>query len=226
MAERSESKAFVCGHPIAHSRSPMIHGHWLKTYGIDGSYRAIDIAPADFADFMANLPAIRLRRRQCHHSAQGGGFRLRRRSRRSRRTDRRRQHALARRRQDLAAATPMSTALPPISTSTRRPGGSPRGAVVVGAGGAARAVCWRCSRPASATSASPTARSSAPGTEAIVSAAIFRRIGLDALPEILGGRRSAGQHHLARHAWRQRTAGRSRRCCPRMPSSPTSSMSR
>ena len=49
-------EAFVCGHPIAHSRSPMIHGHWLKTYGINGGYCAIDIAPADFAAFIDDLP--------------------------------------------------------------------------------------------------------------------------------------------------------------------------
>lgn len=52
MAER---RAFVTGHPIAHSRSPKIHGHWLAKYGIDGSYEAIDVAPADFASFLASL---------------------------------------------------------------------------------------------------------------------------------------------------------------------------
>jgi shikimate dehydrogenase len=56
MAERSV-EAFVCGHPIAHSRSPMIHGHWLREYGIAGSYRAIDVAPAAFPAFLAGLPA-------------------------------------------------------------------------------------------------------------------------------------------------------------------------
>ncbi|RWF38451.1 MAG: shikimate dehydrogenase, partial [Mesorhizobium sp.] len=40
----AEKKAFVTGHPIAHSRSPKIHGHWLARYGIDGSYQAIDVA--------------------------------------------------------------------------------------------------------------------------------------------------------------------------------------
>jgi shikimate dehydrogenase len=54
MAEPAK-KAFVTGHPIAHSRSPKIHGHWLATYGIDGSYRAIDVAPADFATFLGAL---------------------------------------------------------------------------------------------------------------------------------------------------------------------------
>ncbi len=47
--------AFVCGHPINHSRSPMIHGYWLKTYGIQGVYRAVDVAPEDFKTFARGL---------------------------------------------------------------------------------------------------------------------------------------------------------------------------
>jgi shikimate dehydrogenase len=49
-------EAFVCGHPIAHSRSPLIHGHWLRQYGIAGSYRAIDVSPQEFPDFLRRLP--------------------------------------------------------------------------------------------------------------------------------------------------------------------------
>ncbi len=48
-------RAFVIGHPIAHSRSPLIHGHWLKSYAIDGTYEAIDVAPATLPDFIARL---------------------------------------------------------------------------------------------------------------------------------------------------------------------------
>ncbi len=48
-------KAFVVGHPIAHSRSPMIHGHWLKTLGIAGSYEKIDIAPLEIDEFFSRL---------------------------------------------------------------------------------------------------------------------------------------------------------------------------
>ncbi|MCG6121723.1 MAG: shikimate dehydrogenase [Microvirga sp.] len=48
-------KAFVVGHPIAHSRSPLIHGHWLQRHGIDGSYERIDVAPDDFAGFIDKL---------------------------------------------------------------------------------------------------------------------------------------------------------------------------
>ena len=56
MAEATK-KAFVTGHPIKHSRSPKIHGHWLAKHDIDGSYEAIDVAPQDFAEFIAALRA-------------------------------------------------------------------------------------------------------------------------------------------------------------------------
>ena len=49
------TRAFVCGHPIAHSRSPGIHGYWLEKYGIAGSYEAVDVAAADAAGFFATL---------------------------------------------------------------------------------------------------------------------------------------------------------------------------
>jgi shikimate dehydrogenase len=38
-------KAFVCGYPIKHSRSPLIHGYWLDAYGINGTYEKIEVAP-------------------------------------------------------------------------------------------------------------------------------------------------------------------------------------
>ncbi|HVY52615.1 MAG TPA: shikimate dehydrogenase [Devosia sp.] len=48
-------RAFVIGHPIAHSRSPLIHGHWLARYGIAGSYEAIDVEPAALGAFFERL---------------------------------------------------------------------------------------------------------------------------------------------------------------------------
>ncbi len=36
-------RAGVIGWPIAHSKSPVLHGHWLERYGINGSYEAIAI---------------------------------------------------------------------------------------------------------------------------------------------------------------------------------------
>lgn len=56
-------KAFVAGYPIRHSRSPLIHGHWLKSFGISGSYQALAVAPESFGEFIAGLKA-----------GQNGGF--------------------------------------------------------------------------------------------------------------------------------------------------------
>jgi shikimate dehydrogenase len=53
--ETSLTKAFVCGYPIKHSRSPIIHGHWLQEFGIDGDYRAVEVAPEEFTGFIARL---------------------------------------------------------------------------------------------------------------------------------------------------------------------------
>ena len=49
------TKAFVIGHPIAHSRSPLIHGSWIAEHDINGSYAAIDVSPADLPGFFERL---------------------------------------------------------------------------------------------------------------------------------------------------------------------------
>jgi len=49
------TKAFVVGHPIKHSRSPLIHGYWLKEHGLVGSYERLDVAPEDFSDFLKSF---------------------------------------------------------------------------------------------------------------------------------------------------------------------------
>lgn len=48
-------RACVVGWPISHSRSPLIHGHWLETFGIDGSYGREAVTPEDFPAFLASL---------------------------------------------------------------------------------------------------------------------------------------------------------------------------
>ena len=48
-------RAFVTGYPIKHSRSPMIHGHWLDQYGLEGSYEKVEVAPEEFDGFIADL---------------------------------------------------------------------------------------------------------------------------------------------------------------------------
>lgn len=45
-------KAFVAGHPITHSVSPVIHTYWLKQLGIAGSYEKLDITPDAFPAFL------------------------------------------------------------------------------------------------------------------------------------------------------------------------------
>ena len=48
-------RACIMGHPVAHSRSPMIHGYWIKQLGIDGAYDFMDLAPEAFPAFIAAL---------------------------------------------------------------------------------------------------------------------------------------------------------------------------
>ncbi|HUV33267.1 MAG TPA: shikimate dehydrogenase [Devosiaceae bacterium] len=48
-------RAFVIGHPVAHSRSPLIHRYWLAALGIDGSYQALDVPPAELGGFLERL---------------------------------------------------------------------------------------------------------------------------------------------------------------------------
>ena len=48
-------RACVIGWPIEHSRSPLIHGHWLKVYGIEGSYTKVAVNPDNAADFLRKL---------------------------------------------------------------------------------------------------------------------------------------------------------------------------
>jgi shikimate dehydrogenase len=50
-------RACIMGHPVAHSRSPMLHGYWLRTLGIDGAYELADVAPEKFDAFFRGLKA-------------------------------------------------------------------------------------------------------------------------------------------------------------------------
>lgn len=44
--------AAVIGSPVAHSRSPAVHGYWLRQYGIRGYYIPVDIAAPDLSGTM------------------------------------------------------------------------------------------------------------------------------------------------------------------------------
>jgi shikimate dehydrogenase len=50
-------RACVVGWPVAHSRSPLIHGYWLARHGIEGSYTRVAVKPEDGAEFLRSLRA-------------------------------------------------------------------------------------------------------------------------------------------------------------------------
>lgn len=54
-------RACVIGWPIEHSRSPAIHGYWLKKYGIDGSYTKQAVPPDEVEAFLMTLEARGMR---------------------------------------------------------------------------------------------------------------------------------------------------------------------
>jgi len=47
--------AFVIGHPIDHSRSPLIHTHWLGQYGLGATYLPYDVSPGELNGFFSRL---------------------------------------------------------------------------------------------------------------------------------------------------------------------------
>ena len=50
--------AGVIGYPIGHSRSPLLHSYWLKRYGINGHYIPISLSAADFVAGIRSLPRL------------------------------------------------------------------------------------------------------------------------------------------------------------------------
>lgn len=53
--ETAHPRAFVIGDPISHSRSPLIHRHWLNTAGIHGSYDPVHIRESDLESFVSGI---------------------------------------------------------------------------------------------------------------------------------------------------------------------------
>ncbi len=50
--------AGVLGWPVSHSRSPRLHGHWLETHGIDGAYLPLPVHPDRFEEGVRGLVAL------------------------------------------------------------------------------------------------------------------------------------------------------------------------
>ena len=46
------------GWPVAHSRSPLIHGHWIAERGLRGAYVQLPVRPEDLTDALRSLPKL------------------------------------------------------------------------------------------------------------------------------------------------------------------------
>jgi len=137
------ARAFVTGHPVKHSRSPLIHRYWLERHNLAGSYDAVDVSPEGFSDFIAGL-------RSGKSGRVGGNVTI---------PHKEAAFALAERCDDVATELGAANTLWledgvvcatntdgygfAANLDTAAPGWSDHGdAVVLGAGGASRAVIW------------------------------------------------------------------------------------
>ena len=58
MTVRRIPLAGVIGSPVAHSKSPRLHGYWLRRYMVPGHYVPMEIAHGDLADALKLLPKL------------------------------------------------------------------------------------------------------------------------------------------------------------------------
>ncbi|WP_264211780.1 shikimate dehydrogenase [Leisingera thetidis] len=58
MTEAKIPLAGVIGCPVAHSKSPQLHRHWLNTHGIAGHYVPMHVKPEDLADTIRMMPKM------------------------------------------------------------------------------------------------------------------------------------------------------------------------
>jgi len=61
MTEAAPLLAGVVGSPIAHSKSPVLHGHWLRQYAIRGYYIPIELTHENFEQAIRSLPMLGFR---------------------------------------------------------------------------------------------------------------------------------------------------------------------
>jgi shikimate dehydrogenase len=50
--------AGVMGWPVAHTRSPAIHNHWIARYGLKGAYVQLPVHPDRLEAAIRGLPAL------------------------------------------------------------------------------------------------------------------------------------------------------------------------
>ena len=69
MTTAAGPRAGVMGWPVDHSRSPRLHGYWLRHYGIDGGYDRLPVPPEDLGKTLAGPGRRRLSRREFDRAA-------------------------------------------------------------------------------------------------------------------------------------------------------------
>ena len=187
----------VVGHPVAHSLSPAMHTAAFAALGhrrATGATRRSTLTPEGFARRDRRAARARLRRRQRHRSPQARGLRDRRRALRRGRRDRRREHAQLRRRGDPRRQHRRERA---DRRAARRLRPGRRAALVLGAGGSARAVAWALDRAGAAVTIANRTEAKAVG--------LARELGVEALEGLGAG---VGDRPRAVRSARQRDLGR------------------
>jgi shikimate dehydrogenase len=58
MSSKGIPLAGVIGDPVAHSLSPRLHGHWLSRYGLRGHYIPMRVRQSDLAEVLQALPKM------------------------------------------------------------------------------------------------------------------------------------------------------------------------
>ena len=58
MSDQKFVLAGVMGWPVAHSRSPVIHNHWIAHHGLRGAYALLPVQPDKLTDAIRGLPAL------------------------------------------------------------------------------------------------------------------------------------------------------------------------
>lgn len=61
MSAQMPNLAGVMGWPIGHSLSPKLHGHWIQEYGLDAHYVPLGVQPEHLAQALRALPALGFR---------------------------------------------------------------------------------------------------------------------------------------------------------------------
>lgn len=58
MSNTQYTLAGLMGWPVAHSRSPLIHGHWIRQHGLHGNYVLLPVQPENLRDAVRGLRAL------------------------------------------------------------------------------------------------------------------------------------------------------------------------